>query len=107
MLVVKNYIKHGFKHVIVTDLEDKRITELHHHFKKQNYILFTLAVKDDAILKSRIADKTRSSEYRDYKTALSINQKILDRPLLPHEVRIETAGIPLKEIEKTILEVLK
>ena len=80
---------------------------LHHHFKKQNYILFTLAVKDDAILKSRIADKTRSSEYRDYKTALSINQKILDRPLLPHEVRIETAGIPLKEIEKTILEVLK
>lgn len=80
ILVTKNYVKHGFSNIIITDLEDKRITELHRNFKKEKYILFTLTVSDDEILKSRIMDKTRTSKYRDVKTAIKINQGILARP---------------------------
>src|SRR3989339_565989 len=67
VLVTKNYVKHGFSNIIITDLEDKRITELHRHFKKEKYILFTLTVSDDEILKSRVMNKTRTSKYRDVK----------------------------------------
>ena len=73
-LVAKNYIKHGFKNIIITDLEDKRILELHSYFKNKKYILFTLTINNEKMLKSRVMDKTRSSEYRDYETSLKINK---------------------------------
>ncbi|MFQ5540744.1 MAG: hypothetical protein ACE5F4_00650 [Candidatus Paceibacteria bacterium] len=107
VLVTKNYIKHGFSHVIITDLEDKRIIELHRHFKKQNYILFTLIVSDDEILKSRVMDKTRTSKYRDIKSAIKINREILARPLLKNEVRIDTTKISLPKVVKEIMNHLQ
>lgn len=107
MLVTKNYIKHGFDNIFITDLEDQKITELHHHFKKEKYILFTLTVSDDKILKSRIMDKTRTSKYRDFKAAFKINEDILARPLLPKEVRIDTTKVSLAKVVKMILSHLE
>lgn len=103
VLVTKNYVKHNFSNIIITDLEDKRITELHRHFKKEKYILITLIVNDDKILKSRIMDKTRTSKYRDYEAALKINKEVLTRPLLPKEVRIDTTKISLLKVVKEIM----
>lgn len=105
-LVAKNYVKHGFSNIIITDLEDKRITNLHKHFKNQNYILFTLTVQDDAVLKTRVLDKTRSSGFRDYKKAIEINNQILSRKLLFREVRIDTTKNPSNRVLKKILEIL-
>lgn len=104
VLVAKNYVKHGFSNIIITDLEDKRIIELHRHFKKQNYVLFTLTVNEDKILKSRVMNETRSSKYRDYKTALSINREILARPLLPKEVRIDTTKMSIPKVVSGIMK---
>ena len=106
-LVTKNYVKHGFGNIIITDLEDKRITELHRHFKNEKYILFTLTVSDDEILKSRIMDKTRTSKYRDVKSAIKINEEILARPLLAKEIRIDSTKISLSKVLKEILNHLK
>jgi broad-specificity NMP kinase len=103
-LVSKNYIKHGFSNVIITDLEDKRILELHKNFGEYTYLLITLTVADADILKSRVIDKTRTSAYRNYKEAISINQSILDRPLLPNEIRIDTTKKPVKQVTKEILK---
>ena len=100
VLVLKNYIKHGFKNIIVTDLEDKRILELNSHFSKNNYLLFTLTLSDQELLKSRILDEERSSGYRDWQDGIDINKRILKRPLLPHEVRIET----IQKTPQTIVE---
>ena len=107
VLVSKNYIKHGFNNIIITDLEDRRITELHRHFKKQKYILFTLTVDDDNILKSRVMAKTRTSKYRDHKTALRINQDILSRPLFANEIRIDTTKKSLSKVVKEIIAYLE
>jgi len=107
ILVTKNYLKHGFSNIIITDLEDKRILELHRNFKNQNYILFTLTVSDDRVLKSRVMDKTRTSKYRKYKTALQINKGILARPLLKNEVRIDTTKKFLPKVLEEIMNYLK
>lgn len=103
-LVAKNYIKHGFSNVIITDLEDKRILNLHKNFRKYSYTLITLTVSDNDILRSRVMNETRSSAYRNYNEAISINQSILDRPLLPNEIRIDTTK---KSVRKLVNEVLK
>ena len=102
VFVVKNYVKHGFDNIIITDLEDKRITTLHRQFKNINYILFTLTVTDPKILKSRIMNKTRSSKYRDWKNAMTINNRILARPLFPNEIRIDTTKVSLLKVTKII-----
>ncbi len=107
VLVTKNYVKHGFGNTIITDLEDKRILELHRNFSKEKYILFVLTISDDEILKSRVMDKARTSEYRDVKSAIKINQEILARPLLKNEVRIDTTKISLPKVVKEILNHLK
>jgi len=103
VLVTKNYVKHGFDHIILTDLEDKRIFELYQNFKKEKYILFTLTVNDDTILKARIMNKTRTSQYRDVKSALKINKEILARPLLPKEKRIDTTKNSISKIVSEIM----
>ena len=101
-LVLKNYIKHGFINIIVTDLEDKRIKELHKHFKNVNYSLITLVINDDKTLKTRILDKTRSSEYRDWKSAIQINKEILERILLPREQRIDITNKTIRQVMNAI-----
>jgi len=101
-LVLKNYVKHGFTDIIVTDLEDKRIRELHKNFKNINYSLVTLIVNDDKILKSRILKKTRSSKYRDWKNGIKINKEILERALLPKEIRIDATKKTKQQIVKEL-----
>ncbi|HEC94038.1 MAG TPA: hypothetical protein ENI56_01525 [Candidatus Kaiserbacteria bacterium] len=100
--VVKNYVKHEFSNVIITDLEDARILELHKNFEDCKYILFTLTVGDDKLLKFRIQNEERSSKYRDWEAGLEINKKILARELLPNEIRIDTGGKPILDIVEEI-----
>lgn len=101
-LVLKNYIKHGFTNIIVTDLEDKRIKELHKNFKKINYSLITLVINDDKILKAHILNKTRSSKYRDWKSAIQINKEIIKRDLLPREQRIDITNKTIRQVMDVI-----
>lgn len=104
VLVLKNYVKHGFGNIVVTDLDDKRILELHQYFKKYRYALFTLTVGNDGLLKSRILNQSRSSKYRDWKIGLNINKKIAKRLLLPKEVRIDTTKMSIQNVVKQILK---
>ncbi|WP_143020485.1 AAA family ATPase [Sinosporangium album] len=50
-LVAKNYARHGFKNIIITDLEDKRIGELAEVYADYDYALFTLRMKDQGLLR--------------------------------------------------------
>ncbi len=106
-LVVKNYIKHDFDCIIITDLEDKRVLALDKVFQDTSYILFCLTISDDEILKARILDESRSSGYRDTEEALNINKKILARDLLPHEIRIDATQEDPKSIVAQLQTLLK
>ncbi len=101
-LVVQNYIQHGFKNIIITDLEDKRIQELHKVFQTEKYILFTLTVEDDQVLKARVLTENRCSKYRDHAQAIEINSQILARDLLANEIRIDTTQQSIADVVEEI-----
>jgi broad-specificity NMP kinase len=96
VLVLQNYIKHGFKNILVTDLEDKRIQELQNHF--QDYKIITLTISDEAGLKKRILDPNRKNDFRDSEKSVAINREILSRPLYPNEIRIDTTKKSIDEV---------
>ncbi len=60
LFVVRNYLSHGYKNIIVHDFQDFRIPQLLAEFK--NSIVITLVV-DDSELKKRITN--RNSGFKD------------------------------------------
>ena len=66
LYVVRNYFRHGYAPVIVTDLLDFRVQEIPVHFRHDNFVIATLVVHDDAELKRRVLIPERDSGYRDF-----------------------------------------
>lgn len=105
-LVLKNYAKHGFSNVLVTDLEDKRILAIEKVFEEFSYTIITLTIANYEELKSRLFDEKRQNDFRDIDAAVRINKNILDRPLLKNEIRIDTTGKPIEEVLTEIRAIL-
>ena len=106
-MVIKNYINHGFKKIIVTDLEDKRIIQLPQIFEDYKFMIFTLFTEDDRVLKSRVMESTRSSGYRDYQSAIKINKSISASAILANEIKIDSTIKSPDQIVNIILKSLK
>jgi hypothetical protein len=106
--VVKNYLRHGFKNIIITDINlDSQILRLPEVFGGVRYKLFTLYANDET-LKNRILARDNGNTYRDWESSLKINSLLTSRPLLDNEMRICTenigvaaaADLIIKEISK-------
>lgn len=94
-LVLKNYARHGYAGIIVTDLDDKRTGQLGDVFGGYDFVIATLRVNDEKELRRRVLDASRSSGYRDWQEAVRINPRLLARPPFPGEHFIDaTAGSP-------------
>ena len=65
-LVLRNYARHGFRNIIVTDLENKRIEHLGSVFRGFDFVIATLRVIDELELRRRVMHESRSSGYRDW-----------------------------------------
>jgi predicted kinase len=94
-LVVRNYLRHGFRNIILTDLRDPVMRQAQRRFARRDWLLVTLWVGDDEVLKQRVLDETRSSGYRDWQEALSLNRTYLSRPQLKNELRIDLTTCPV------------
>ena len=106
-LVVKNYARHGSRNIIVTDLNDIRFREIPRRFARYRYVILTLVVADDEVLKRRVLDETRSSGYRDCEAALRHNRLIRARRLLSNENRVDNTHGSVDETVDEILTLLK
>lgn len=102
ILVAKNYAKHGFKNVIITDLNNDFIAQLPELFTGYDFAIYTLRILDDEILKSRVLDESRSSGYRDWEKALKINNELKNREPFKNETFIDIATHPLGQIVEQI-----
>lgn len=106
VLVVKNYIKHGFKNIILTDINfDSQILSLPDVFDGFEYKLFTLYANDDTI-KHRILTRDNGNGYRDWEGALKGNAHYTSRSLLQNEMRICTEHMSTEEVVGKIIEEL-
>jgi dephospho-CoA kinase len=95
--ILKNYLRYGYKNIIVTDLQDFRVQQIPELFTEHNYLIATLVVKSDDELASRI--RNRDDGFRDVESALAWNRQIQERPLIAGEHRIDNTH---NEPERTV-----
>jgi len=105
LLVVGNYLNHGYKNIIISDLTDRRILGFANAFSGLNTVIVTLYC-DDETIKNRVLNRDNGNEYRNWEEAFRINREIRDRPPLPNEYRIDTAERSPEEIRDEIIRLL-
>jgi hypothetical protein len=101
--ILRNYIKHNYKNVIVTDLRDYRIKQIPELFSKDEYRIFTLTVANDEVLKGRVLEETRDSGYKDFQKAIEWNKREVDRPLLQNEVKIDNTDLTPEQVLQIVI----
>ena len=106
VFMLKNYIKNDYKNVIVTDLLEKRIAQIHELFQPDEYIIFTLTVSDDEELKRRVLEPTRDSGYRNFEEAIAWNRREMERSIFQNETKIDTIDKLPEEVTNSIIEQL-
>lgn len=105
-LVLKNYVKHGFNNILITDLRDHVVLTLANVFSEFNYILITLYIDDEDELKQRVLSDRGTNQYKNWGEALDINKTMQKRQLLPKEVRINVTGKSPEEVLKQVKTIL-
>lgn len=105
-LVAKNYIKHGFKNVILTDLDDVRMLDIPVCFEELDYVIITLYSENDEVIKNRIITRKNGNSFKDYEQSISTNKKIKERKLLPNEYRIRSDNVTPSDIVDLVLRII-
>ena len=104
LFIIRNYIRHGYSNVIVDDLKDERIQQMAAMLAEFDVRVLTLALSDSAELRRRI--KERNDGWRDEDGAVEWNRKVLKRPTVPEEFKIDTAGMSPDEVANAVQEYL-
>jgi dephospho-CoA kinase len=95
IFILKNYIRNGYKNVIVNDLKDFRIEQIPNIFADEDYLIVTLVLHDDDELRSRVLNPDRDSGFRDVERALAWNRAVIERPTVKNEYKLDnTANRP-------------
>lgn len=106
VLVCKNYIKHGFKNVLLTDFDDIRMLDIPQVFKDYNYVIITLYSENDAVIKERILTRNNGNDFKNWEEAIKTNQVVMNRKALPNEYRISSDNKNPNQIGDLIIKIL-
>ena len=104
VLVCKNYLKYGFKNILLTDLQDIRMLDIATAFESYQYLIVTLYSNEDTLIKNRILNRNNGNEYRNVNEALNLNDKIKKRAPLANEMRLCIDGLSIEEMGDTICD---
>lgn len=85
--IIHNYFRHGYADVIVDDLQDHRIQQIPSIFPDVEIAILTLIIHDPTELFRRIAQ--RNVGWRNAEGALAWNQRVIERPAIDHEFKID------------------
>ena len=103
VFILKNYIRNGYKNVIVNDLKDFRIEQIPEVFADDDYLIVTLVVYEDDELRRRVLDPNRDSGWRDVERALEWNRAVIERPAVENEYKLDnTANTPERTAQDII-----
>ena len=103
-LVARNYHKHGFMNVLLTDLYAGHAIRAPDEFLDLDCSLFTLYVTDEAIHRARLFDDSRTSDFRDWDRAKKDNQVNQERPIRAKETKIDNTHHGIDTVVDLILE---
>lgn len=104
--ILKNYIKNGYKDIIITDLSDEKVLKLAKIFLKNKVLIITLLV-DNKELEKRVINPKRDSGFRNVKKAIEHNKQIIERKQLKNEIRIDNNQNNPKNTIKKIIKIIQ
>ena len=87
--IVENYVRHGWKNVIVTDLKDFRVVQTPEVFSRLNFLIATLVVDNDDEIAHRI--RTRNDGWKDVEGAVKWNKHVRDRRPINGEYKLDNS----------------
>ncbi len=105
VFVLKNYLSHGYKNVLVTDLKDERVGKLVDIFSKNETIVVSLVLNDDEELKRRVTGE-RDSGFKDFEAAIAWNTLIKERSNYKDEFKIDNTEPDTRKVIDKILALL-
>lgn len=103
VFILNNYLRNGYKNVIVNDLRDFRVRQIPELFEPEDFLIVTLIVKDDETLRARVLEPTRDSGWRDAERAIEWNRAVIERSAVKNEYKLDNT---LKTPEQTALEII-
>lgn len=104
--MTKNYLDQGYKNLIVSHLREGQLVEFIKSFSQQNYIIISIVVSNDGILKQRVLCPTRDSGFRDYEESIDRNKKISQREILKNEHRIDNTHSDVQTTVSAIMQIV-
>jgi uridine kinase len=93
IFILKNYIKHDYAYILVTDLRDHRVQQIPDLFAGDKFTIVTLPVQDEDEHRRRVLDPDRDSGYRDYESAIAWNRSLNDRPSVTNEFKFDNTEL--------------
>lgn len=103
--ILKNYIRYGYKNVILNDLEDFRVQQIPELFAEYRYLIATLISESDDELAERI--RNRNSGFTNVERAVAWNKEIQQRPLLKGEERVDNTLNTPQQTADIILQIAR
>ena len=79
VFILRSYLRHGYKHVLVTDLKEAKIRDILETFGKEERLLVNL-VANDSVIRRRIGSRTEG--FTNVEAASAYSQRIVTSPPL-------------------------
>lgn len=105
MLVVQNYLRHGYENLLISDLRHEKVMEAADVLKHCAPVIITLYA-DENILRTRVRTRQNGNDYRDEDAAADINRHILAAQQKPCEHRMDTTSLSPDQLCDHILGLL-
>jgi broad-specificity NMP kinase len=98
--IVRNYLRYGYRNVVVTDLREERVRQVAEVFGDLEYRIVTLVIADVAELRRRVG--ARVEGFMNVEAAVDWNAAVRARPRLNREMKIEVAGCSQAEVLEAV-----
>lgn len=107
LLQLKFFHEKGFYNIVSLDFDDVRAREFPLLFKGYNFIILRLVSSDtDQIRKQMIHRHNNEGGLYALERVERSNQVIMNRHLLPNEVKIDVAGKSKEEVLQTVVDII-
>ena len=105
--ILKNYIKHKYRNIFVSGFTEKDIDKVLNEFKDSKYIIITLFLTNEEMLKQRVLTESRDSGFRNFEESIKFNKRLREELKYPNEHKIDNTNQTPEETAnyiKTLLE---
>lgn len=105
VFLLRNYKKHNYSNVIVGGFAQQDIERILEKFEDDKYIIVTLLLTDDEILKQRVLTESRDSGFRDFEKSIHFNKNLKELKF-PNEYKVDNTNQTPEETANQILNLL-